>query len=166
MIGVTPDGYYLPPEKILSWDFMKNVITGTKELPLICAEAEVVYPQVAEFCPEMLCVHVIGHLPQLARFFNEWAIVHASKIKRDYVFHVLAYKTPGLLTFLLQRVTHMKLIKKNFADDEPPVQVDQQIVGFLQGAGRVLHKKSKKVLSGVKGPQQNNEAFIGNFNNN
>ena len=134
---------------------------GIKELPLMSVEGSVCYPQTPEFSPEMLCRIVIDGVPELIRFFNEHAAAHPDKIKRDYIFHVLAFKCPGLLTFLLQRVTNLNLIKKNFPDADAQFQVSPEIVGFLQGAGRALHKKSKKALSGVRGPQENNEQYIG-----
>lgn len=92
--------YYLPPPQFCTWKFLRQVLSGTKEL-LKIDEIDCIYkpPRLQEI-PVARLFNQIRNNPQLMRFFPETN----RPMDKAYFFTVIASQSPGFYETILHQI--------------------------------------------------------------
>ena len=97
-------GFITPPHRLIDWKFARDVYMGIKLVPRDIGPESISHlPRVPELSDQAIFQIIVGEAGMVVYFpaqpAREWAIY---KVQRNYLFAVLSWKKPGMITRLVR----------------------------------------------------------------
>jgi hypothetical protein len=156
----TPGGFVCPPERNLSWTFIRGVASGLKLLPR--AEGPEAIENLPKFPELSACVifAAIGNSLIFRQYFPDVVYVEGvAKIDRTYLLSVLRWLKPGMISLLLRAAHRRKTpihvrANQNNLQDRPPGDEQNQFIGMFDGQVICYQKSSKRAAYWMLSPAE------------
>lgn len=148
-------GFITPPHRLIDWKFARDVYVGTKFVPRDIGPESITHlPRVPELSAQSIFQIIVAEAGMAAYFPDQPARGWATyKVQRNYLFAVLRWKKPGMIT----RLVRAAMSRKNpaFGAQQPqanaaPGALQAQFTASVGGSRRTGRRAAYWLLTEVQ----------------